>query len=191
MVKTLINIVVRHLLQCIDLECDPSSAYGWRQHGPLFITEEIDLLHLSPEYVKLCVLKSPSASRTDVEVLVNQVTFEEPLISDNRKPQLRRLIYSTKIRLCPDNFTNLSQNWLKNLKITKIVTTIYSKFSGRIFCLWRIAHLTSKVTNSSLEVMTELVKSGELKLGKNCWLLKVIVMWFMRSRSTTPGVIKS
>mmetsp|Transcript_6897 Transcript_6897/g.23470 ORF Transcript_6897/g.23470 Transcript_6897/m.23470 type:complete len:101 (-) Transcript_6897:1162-1464(-) len=73
-------------------------------------TKEIDLLHLSPEYVKLCVLKSPSASRTDVEVLVNQVTFEEPLISDNRKPQLRRLIYSTKIRLCPDNFTNLSQN---------------------------------------------------------------------------------
>ncbi len=32
--------------------------------------------------------------RTDVEVLVNQVTFEEPLISENRKPQLRRLIYS-------------------------------------------------------------------------------------------------
>ena len=42
--------------------------------------KEIDLLHLTPE--------------TDVEVLVNQVVCEEPLISDNRKPQLRRLVYS-------------------------------------------------------------------------------------------------
>ena len=32
--------------------------------------------------------------RTDVQVLVNQITFEEPLISENRKPQLQRLIYS-------------------------------------------------------------------------------------------------
>ena len=42
-------------------------------------TKEIDLLHLTPE--------------TDVQVLVNQITFEEPLISESRKPQLRRLIY--------------------------------------------------------------------------------------------------
>ena len=42
--------------------------------------KEIDLLHLTPE--------------TDVEVLVNQIVCEEPLISDNRKPQLRRLVYS-------------------------------------------------------------------------------------------------
>jgi dynein assembly factor with WDR repeat domains 1 len=41
--------------------------------------KEIDLLHLTPE--------------TDVEVLVNQIVCEEPLISDNRKPQLRRLVY--------------------------------------------------------------------------------------------------
>ena len=33
--------------------------------------KEIDLLHLTPE--------------TDVEVLVNQIVCEEPLISDNRK----------------------------------------------------------------------------------------------------------
>lgn len=31
--------------------------------------------------------------RSDVDVLVNQIVFEEPLISDNRKPQLRRLVY--------------------------------------------------------------------------------------------------
>ena len=41
--------------------------------------KEIDLLHLTPD--------------TDVEVLVNQVVFEEPLISEKKKPQLRRLIY--------------------------------------------------------------------------------------------------
>lgn len=32
--------------------------------------------------------------RSDIEVLVNQIVFEEPLISESRKPQLRRLIYS-------------------------------------------------------------------------------------------------
>ncbi len=31
--------------------------------------------------------------RTDVDVLVNQIVFEEPLISEARKPQLRKLIY--------------------------------------------------------------------------------------------------
>ena len=41
--------------------------------------KEFDLLHLT--------------SDTDVEVLVNQVVFEEPLISEKKKPQLRRLIY--------------------------------------------------------------------------------------------------
>ncbi|GMI43904.1 hypothetical protein TeGR_g5247, partial [Tetraparma gracilis] len=30
---------------------------------------------------------------TDVEVLCNQIVFEEPLISEKKKPQLRRLIY--------------------------------------------------------------------------------------------------
>lgn len=28
-----------------------------------------------------------------MDVLVNQIVFEEPLISENRKPQLRRLVY--------------------------------------------------------------------------------------------------
>ncbi|KAF1794716.1 G-protein beta WD-40 repeat [Phytophthora cactorum] len=41
--------------------------------------KEIDLLHLTAE--------------SDIEVLVNQIVFEEPLISESRKPQLRRLIY--------------------------------------------------------------------------------------------------
>ncbi|KAL7678697.1 putative WD40/YVTN repeat-like-containing domain superfamily, coatomer beta' subunit (COPB2) [Plasmopara halstedii] len=41
--------------------------------------KEIDLLHLNAE--------------SDIEVLINQIVSEEPLISDSRKPQLRRLLY--------------------------------------------------------------------------------------------------
>ena len=39
----------------------------------------VDLLTLTPE--------------TDVEVLVDQIVRSEPLISESRKPQLRKLIY--------------------------------------------------------------------------------------------------
>ena len=42
--------------------------------------KEIDLLHLSPD--------------ADIDVIVNQIVFEEPLISESKKPHLRRLIYS-------------------------------------------------------------------------------------------------
>ncbi len=43
---------------------------------------------------------------TDIEVIVNQIVFEEPLISESKKPHLRRLIYSKSILsryllLCP------------------------------------------------------------------------------------------
>jgi hypothetical protein len=31
---------------------------------------------------------------TDVDVLVNQIVYEEPLISESKKPHLRKLIYS-------------------------------------------------------------------------------------------------
>jgi len=34
---------------------------------------------------------------TDIEVIVNQIVFEEPLISESKKPHLRRLIYSKTI----------------------------------------------------------------------------------------------
>ena len=30
----------------------------------------------------------------DIDVIVNQIVFEEPLISESKKPHLRRLIYS-------------------------------------------------------------------------------------------------
>lgn len=65
--------------------------------------KEIDLLHLTAEYAAakyLCMISLQTDSilmwwaRSDIEVLVNQIVFEEPLISESRKPQLRRLIYS-------------------------------------------------------------------------------------------------
>lgn len=42
-------------------------------------TRQVDLLTLTPD--------------TDVEVLVNQIVRQEPLVSEARKPQLRKLIY--------------------------------------------------------------------------------------------------
>ena len=33
-------------------------------------------------------------SSADIDVIVNQIVFEEPLISESKKPHLRRLIYS-------------------------------------------------------------------------------------------------
>jgi dynein assembly factor with WDR repeat domains 1 len=31
---------------------------------------------------------------SDVDVIVNQIVFEEPLITESKKPHLRRLLYS-------------------------------------------------------------------------------------------------
>jgi len=45
--------------------------------------KEIDLLHLT--------------SNADVDVIVNQIVAEEPLISESKKPHLRKLLYSTCI----------------------------------------------------------------------------------------------
>lgn len=42
---------------------------------------------------KPLLIITPRCPRSDVEVLVDDMVAREPLISDNRKPQLRRLIY--------------------------------------------------------------------------------------------------
>jgi hypothetical protein len=55
----------------------PGIILEFEQAGELK-TKSVDLLTLTPE--------------TDVEVLVNQVVRTEPLISENRKPQVRKLI---------------------------------------------------------------------------------------------------
>ena len=55
----------------------PVSGYLYLVYGAH--EKSIDLLNLTPE--------------TDVDVLVNQILFEEPTISDARKPQLKKLIY--------------------------------------------------------------------------------------------------
>lgn len=38
---------------------------------------------------------------TDVEVTINQIVRQEPLISENRRPQLRKLLFSTSTGLVP------------------------------------------------------------------------------------------
>ena len=56
----------------------PGILLEYEQQGELR-QKSVDLLSLTPE--------------TDVEVLVNQIVRSEPLISDHRKPQLRKLVY--------------------------------------------------------------------------------------------------
>lgn len=47
--------------------------------------------------IVLLMCSSFSTCSVDVDVIVNQITFEEPLITESRKPYLRRLIYSESI----------------------------------------------------------------------------------------------
>eukprot|EP01031_Cornospumella_fuschlensis_P041498 gene41499-50640_t len=47
--------------------------------------KEIDLLHLSAD--------------SDVDVIVNQIVFEEPLITESKRSHLRRMIYKLIERL--------------------------------------------------------------------------------------------
>ena len=47
--------------------------------------KEIDLLHLT--------------ASADVDVIVNQIVAEEPLISESKKPHLRKLLYSKCLAL--------------------------------------------------------------------------------------------
>jgi hypothetical protein len=42
----------------------------------------------------ISVLASIVWSSSDVDVIVNQIVFEEPLITESKKPHLRRLLYS-------------------------------------------------------------------------------------------------
>lgn len=55
--------------------------------------KEIDLLHLTAE--------------ADVDVIVNQIVAEEPLITDSKKPHLRKLLYST--------FPPSALRWISNM----------------------------------------------------------------------------
>ena len=127
--------------------------------------KEIDLLHLTPE--------------TEVEVLVNQIIFEEPLISKQRKPQLRRLIYKliekqeshdkndfylsvhtcTYISLLP---CTLSKNSLC------LLIRVGTKFCAPTFFLSQIVHSTRTGTNLSPEVMIGRARCGIRRPATNC-----------------------
>lgn len=55
-------------------------------------TKSIDLLNLTPEYLSYFV--TPFWYRTDIDRLIDQILLEEPLISESRKPALKKLIES-------------------------------------------------------------------------------------------------
>jgi len=48
---------------------------------------------------------------TDVDVLVNQILFEEPIISESRKPQLKKLIFSKSMRDNNNAYRALREAW--------------------------------------------------------------------------------
>jgi dynein assembly factor with WDR repeat domains 1 len=85
------------LVVCFSCTLGIILEYELRDHSREM--KEIDLLHLTPEYVIFpnfqffyLMLFFCSA---DIDVIVNQIVFEEPLISDSKKPHLRKLLYST------------------------------------------------------------------------------------------------
>lgn len=43
--------------------------------------------------MKMWFTPSTPLGRSNVDVLVNQIVYEEPLIAEHRKPQLRQLVY--------------------------------------------------------------------------------------------------
>lgn len=55
---------------------------------------------------------------TDVDLLVNQIVFEEPVISESRKPQLKKLILSIVSR------TNGKADLKKELEILVIQSVV-------------------------------------------------------------------
>lgn len=64
--------------------------------------------------------KSDSTFRTDVEVLVNQILFEEPTISEQRKPQLKKLIES-KSKLSKELIEKLNSNQEQHFECFKVL----------------------------------------------------------------------
>jgi hypothetical protein len=55
-----------------------------------------------------------AVNSADVDVIVNQIVCEEPLISENKKPHLRRLIYSKFLPYCSQLYRFYGESFLNN-----------------------------------------------------------------------------
>lgn len=76
---------------------------------------EIDLLHLTPE--------------SDIDVIINQIVFEEPLITESKKPHLRRMIYSESIEsLCLNAIQSIT-----NILTIELIEKLESNDSSDFF----------------------------------------------------------
>jgi len=168
--------------------------------------KEVDLLNLTPQYVMFsvvfCMLKQSHSinthyfflhssiqlwSRSDVEVMIEDIIAREPLVSENRKPQLRRLIYKLIEKLETNEVWTLFHHSLFdklthilfNFSLIHIYFSIHrtmistcSRFCELIFSLLPIARLI-KVEISLLRVlMIELASYGILRyvfISNNIW----------------------
>ena len=88
--------------------------------------------------------------RSDIEVIVNQIVFEEPLITESKKPHLRKLIYSEKMMKCCFAWMNnrnhfffpcridrkAGEQWKQWLLSVQNITSSYSPFDK--LCLQQI-----------------------------------------------------
>ena len=48
---------------------------------------------------------------SDIDVIVNQIAFEEPLVTESKKPHLRRMIYSKLIQSSPVSLVVIFHNY--------------------------------------------------------------------------------
>lgn len=72
---------------------------------------------------------------TDVEVLVNQIVFEEALISEGRKPQLRRLVYKLIEKLESNDSNDFFLYKILRAHILPLTNCAFNKSGDK--CVWR------------------------------------------------------
>lgn len=80
-------------------------------------TKSIDLLNLTPE--------------TDVEVLINQIVFEEPLIGDQKKTTIRKLIYKLIDKLDDKDDQRFSLHKILRAHILPLTNCAFNKSGNR------------------------------------------------------------
>ena len=68
---------------------------------------------------------------TDVEVVVSQIVFEEPLVSEHRKPQLRRLVQKLIERLETDAHSEFYLYKLLRAHILPLTNCAFNKAGDR------------------------------------------------------------
>lgn len=69
-----------------------------------------------------------------MDVLVNQIVFEEPLISDTRKPQLKRLVSRLVEKLSTNDSQSFSLHKILRAHILPLTNCAFNKTGDK--CVW-------------------------------------------------------